>query len=170
MRQVKVDSKLKERIEKGYRAIAKSNGKDTTEYEKQLLRLEKRLVESALGITLNNEEVEDLKVIGNVKAVFPNSKVVGVSDKGSRRKNHGKGGEIEIGITIEAEKPVEPGMYDVKIAKVDAKEGKFGTRLQVTFELPDGRSVNGFFAPKATVNNKTGRLFEKALGKQTQTS
>lgn len=61
-----------------------------------------------------------------------------------------------MGITIEAEKPIEPGVYDAKIAKVDAKGGKFGTRLQITFELPDSRTVSGFLAPKATVSNKTG--------------
>ncbi len=70
-----------------------------------------------------------------------------------------------MGITIEAEKPIEPGVYDVTIVKIEPVDGKFGTRLQITFELPDGRTVNGFFPPKATTNNKTGRLFEKALGK-----
>jgi hypothetical protein len=70
-----------------------------------------------------------------------------------------------MGITIHAEKPIDPGAYDGTIAKIDATKGKFGERLQVTFTIQDGRSVPGFFPPKATANNKTGRLFEKALGK-----
>jgi hypothetical protein len=86
MRKVKVDSKLKNRIEKGYTAIAESNGQDTTEYEKQLIRLEKRLVERAFGIVLTEEEIGDLRAIVNVKAVFPGSKIVGVSDKRVFRK------------------------------------------------------------------------------------
>jgi hypothetical protein len=76
-----------------------------------------------------------------------------------------KGGATHMGITIEAQEPIETGLYDVTIVKIDKKDGKFGTSVQITFELPDGRSVNGFFPPKATLNNKAGRLFEKDLGK-----
>lgn len=70
-----------------------------------------------------------------------------------------------MGTAIEAEKPIDPGVFDATITEIDATEWKFGLRLQVMFILPDGRSVSGFFPPKATANNKTGRLFEKALGK-----
>jgi len=74
------------------------------------------------------------------------------------------GGITTMGITIEAEELVEPGVYEATIASIDSIEGKYGERLQVTFDLEDERQVNGFFAPKATPNNKTGMLFEKALG------
>lgn len=69
-----------------------------------------------------------------------------------------------MSVFIEAEKPPASGIYDTKIAQIDTREGKFGTRLRVLFDLLDGRSVSGFFPPKATPNNKTGRLFERALG------
>ena len=69
-----------------------------------------------------------------------------------------------MGITIEAEELIEPGVYDALIDSVDSIEGKYGERLQVAFALDDGRTVIGFFAPKATSNNKTGMLFEKTLG------
>jgi hypothetical protein len=86
MRKVKIDARLTKRIDRGYQAIAKSNGKHTTEYEKQLLRLEKRLVERAFGIVLTEEEIGDLRAIVNVKVVFPGSLIVGVSEKRRFRK------------------------------------------------------------------------------------
>jgi len=74
------------------------------------------------------------------------------------------GGSNFMGITIEAEELIEPGVYDALIDSVESIEGKYGERLQVAFALDDGRTVIGFFAPKATPNNKTGMLFEKILG------
>jgi len=51
-----------------------------------------------------------------------------------------------------------------EIGEIESIEGKYGDRLQVTFDLGQGRYTNGFLAAKATPNNKTGVLFEKALG------
>ena len=69
-----------------------------------------------------------------------------------------------MGITIHADELVEPGVYDAKISEVGIIDGRFGERLQVEFELDDGRSTKGFFPTKATPSNKTGSLCEKALG------
>ncbi len=93
MRKIKIDEKLKQRIQKGYDAIAKADGKDTTEWEKQILRLEKRYVEQTLAVTLTNPEIEDLKTICTVKAVFPGAKVVGISSKKFSQMKRIKGGD-----------------------------------------------------------------------------
>jgi hypothetical protein len=151
MRKVKVDTKLKNRIEKGYKAIAESNGQDTTKYEKQLLRLEKRLVESALGITLTNEEVEDLRVIVNVKAVFPGSRVVGVSEKRPSQKNYNyetklfhlqnpekEGGEINMPLIAKVpERRLCPmGAHKAKVEKIEPKHHQeWGERVLFIFLL-----------------------------------
>ena len=65
---------------------------------------------------------------------------------------------------IEVVKNVEPGTYDVKIVDLEIMDSKYGERLKIGFELDDGSFVYGFFPPKATQSNKTGKLFESALG------
>jgi len=75
-----------------------------------------------------------------------------------------KGGQEDMGFSIEAVKTPEPGVYDVTIADVKVIDGKYGDRLQVEFKLEDDCKVNGFFPVTATSNNKTGQLFKKALG------
>lgn len=66
---------------------------------------------------------------------------------------------------IDVQKLIDPGVYKATITEVDTIEGKFGTRLQIKFELPDGGILKDFFPPIATPTNKTGRLFERAFGK-----
>lgn len=85
-RELKVDQKLKKRIEEGYSAISKAmaEGKDTTEWEKQVVRLEKRLIEEALGVTLTAEELQYVKTISTIKSVFLGAKVIEVSSKKKR--------------------------------------------------------------------------------------
>jgi len=70
-----------------------------------------------------------------------------------------------MGFEIEAIEIADPGIYDATIVDLKIVDTKFGQRLQVEFELEDNSFVNGFFQPKATPNNKTGKLVEKALGK-----
>ncbi len=69
-----------------------------------------------------------------------------------------------MGIPITADELVEPGVYNAVIEKVDLINAKYGERLKISFKLENDSIVNGFFPPKATTNNKTGRLFKKALG------
>lgn len=85
-RELKVDQKLKKRIEEGYAAISKAmaEGKDTTEWEKQLVRLEKRLTEEALGVTLTAAELQYVKTLSTIKSVFPGAKVIEASSKKRR--------------------------------------------------------------------------------------
>jgi len=103
-----------------------------------------------------NPNLSDYKKIIDAKQVFNNAPVIGVNPK--------KGGDENMGFSIEAVKTPEPGVYDVTIADVKVIDGKYGERLQVEFELEDDRKVNGFFPKPATSNNKTGQLFKKALG------
>ncbi len=81
-----------------------------------------------------------------------------------RNHLHKKGGDLDMGIPIAYEEPVLPGAYDALIKSVEAKDGKFGQRLHVGFDLDEGKASTGFFPIKATRNNKTGRLIERALG------
>ncbi|NIU85925.1 MAG: hypothetical protein GWN56_01070 [Nitrosopumilaceae archaeon] len=85
-------------------------------------------------------------------------------DTPSKGVNLEKGGKNKMGITIQALELVEPGIHTANIADIKTIDGKFGESLQVEFELEDGRSINGIFPPKATPGNRTGMLFEKALG------
>ncbi len=76
-----------------------------------------------------------------------------------------QGGEKYImSFDIETEDPIEAGLYEMTIDKVDMKESKFGPTLQVTFKLEDSRSLNSLFPLPAKLSNKTGLLFKKALG------
>ncbi len=79
-KELKVNQKLKKRIEEGYTAISKAMalGRDTTVWEKQIVRLEKRLVEQALWVSLTKEELEYLKTVSTIKALFSGAKVIGV--------------------------------------------------------------------------------------------
>jgi hypothetical protein len=151
MRMVKVDTKLKGRIENGYKAIAESNGQDTTEYEKQLLRLEKRSVEQALGITLIKEEIDELRAIVNVKAVFPGSRVVSVSDTRASKENYSyekklfhsqnpekEGGEINMPLIAKApEGRLCPmGAHKAKVDKIEpTHHEQWGERVLFSFIL-----------------------------------
>lgn len=69
-----------------------------------------------------------------------------------------------MGFNIDTEDPIEAGVYDLTISKIDTKESKFGPRLQVTFKDEDSRSGDGFFPLPAKLGNKTGLLFKRALG------
>jgi len=182
MFKLNIDKNLKLRINNLYSSLwkAQSEGRNTTEHKRRILKLEKRYIEQALGINLTEKEIKGLNAIVNVKSVFPGSKVVGMGTKSifptlykqtkiktsslNTNPNNGKGGDTDMGITIEAEELIEAGVYEARIANVSSIDGKYGPRLQVSFELKDCCYVNGFFAPKATPNNKTGELFEKALG------
>ena len=69
-----------------------------------------------------------------------------------------------MSFVIQADELVEPGVYDAVIEKVELINAKYGERLKISFMLDDDSIVTGFFPPRATRNNKTGRLFEIALG------
>jgi hypothetical protein len=85
-RELKFNQKLKKRIEEGYATISKAmtEGNDTTEWEIHIVRLEKRLLEEALGVTLTSEELQYVKTISTIKSVFPGAKVIEVSSKKKR--------------------------------------------------------------------------------------
>jgi len=127
--------------------------------EKELLK-ELQKIENELSISMVKEN-EDEKFKQSLES-FKNWHYKAIA--AFKAKSIEQGGDIEMGITIEAEELVEPGVYDAAIVEIDSIEGKYGDRLQVTFDVGEGRHTNGFFALKATPNNKTGVLFEKALG------
>lgn len=81
-----------------------------------------------------------------------------------------KGGDKEMSFDIDVEDPIEAGVCELIISKLDTKESKFGTTLQVGFKLEDGRSLNNLFPLPAKLSNKTGQLIKKALGEFKKTN
>jgi len=132
---------IEDEINKSY----KSNINDLDEFDELLNELSEWYKQA---ITLYKNEEKDNQSFNNTP------------DNGVNLEEGGKA----MGIIIEAVELVEAGLYDAKITDVKMIDSKFGDRLQVEFELEDNRTVNGYFPPKATPSNKTGSLFEKALG------
>ena len=85
-RELKVDQKLKKRIEEGYAAISKAiaEGNDTNEWEKHIVRLEERLIEETLRVNLTEEELQYVKTLSTIKSVFPGAKVIEIRNKKKR--------------------------------------------------------------------------------------
>ncbi len=85
-RELKVDQKLKKRTEEEYAAIAKAMaaGKDTTQWKKHIVRLEKRLIEVALRVTLTADELQYVKTLSTIRSVFSGAKVIEIRKKKTR--------------------------------------------------------------------------------------
>ncbi|MDA2919243.1 hypothetical protein MYX76_07105 [Desulfobacterota bacterium AH_259_B03_O07] len=69
---------------------------------------------------------------------------------------------MEFTIEILLPMPVGKGRADIIEAK--AIDGKWGPRLQLTVEDDNKRTARGFFSPKATLSNMTGKLLMAIFG------
>lgn len=90
MREVVFDHKLRDRINKGYKAMnrAKELGRfeKAEEYKGHLFKLEIEHFEKALGIKASIKDLNFYQILVETRLVFPDSKLVSVKIKKTTKK------------------------------------------------------------------------------------